>query len=360
MNVDDFDFELPADRIALRPARPRDMARLLRVNFSAVEELEDHLVHDLPGLLRPGDAVVFNDTKVIPARLTGIRIDPNRTGPRIEVTLHKLAKDDGWFCFVKPARKLKVGDYLRFGAAGDLCLTESLVAKVEEKFVGGECKIVFETEGADFDRTLQNIGQMPLPPYIASKRLLDEFDVEDYQTIFARRKGAIAAPTAGLHFTSELLELLSSRGITHHYLTLHVGAGTFLPVKSEQINSHKMHSEWGQIGEDTAEALNAVRAAGGRVVAIGTTVARLLESASRVDGIICPFDGETDIFIRPGYSFRAVDLLFTNFHLPKSTLFMLVSAFSGPKTMRLAYQHAIRQNYRFYSYGDACLLSPCQ
>ncbi len=358
MKVDDFAFELPADRIALRPARPRDSARLLQVNGAAVTKLKDYFVRDLPALLRPGDVVVFNDTRVIPARLLGRRLDSDRQGPRIEITLHKLLGDHFWLCFVRPARKVKSGDLLCFGEPGKLCQTETFVARIEEKCDGGECKIAFETQGADFERTLQSIGRMPLPPYIASKRPLDELDANDYQTVFARHKGAVAAPTAGLHFTDDLLSQLNSRCIADYYLTLHVGAGTFLPVKSYEIEGHKMHSEWGQIDEETARALNTARSAGGRLVAIGTTVARLLESAASTGGIIYPFEGETDIFIRPGYSFRAVDLLLTNFHLPKSTLFMLVSAFAGLQTMKRAYEHAIRRGYRFYSYGDACLLSP--
>lgn len=360
MKVDEFDFELPTDRIALRPARPRGSARLLWVNQEVGGEPQDYFVRDLPNLLKPGDAVVFNDTCVIPARLIGNRLDAGRQGPRIEATLHKLTKDDCWLCYLKPARKVNEGDILRFGSSLELCLEASLVARILEKREGGECKISFDIRGIEFERVLENVGLMPLPPYIASKRPLDTKDVIDYQTVFARNRGAVAAPTAGLHFSDDLLSLFGANNISCHYLTLHVGAGTFLPVRSETTEQHKMHSEWGQISEETAEALNAVRSNGGRLVAIGTTVARLLESAAGTNGKIAPFAGDTDIFIYPGFSFRAVDLLFTNFHLPKSTLFMLVSAFSGLSTMQKAYRHAILRGYRFYSYGDACLLSPGQ
>lgn len=358
MRVDAFDFELPADRIALRPARPRDAARLLVVDPGAADPLADRRIPDLPALLSPGDALVFNDTEVIPARLTGRRERAGGAGPKIEVTLHKMEPDARWRAFARPARKLVEGDRLVFGEAGNVCLAGHLAADVVAKGEGGEVVLAFELSGPAFDEALDLLGQMPLPPYIASRRPPDGQDVDDYQTVFARHGGAVAAPTAGLHFTERLLASLDARGVSRHLVTLHVGAGTFLPVKADDTADHRMHGEWGAVSRATADALNQVRAAGRHVVAVGSTAVRLLESAAGEDGRIGAFEGETDIFLTPGCGFRAVDRMLTNFHLPRSTLFMLVAAFSGLETMQRAYAHAIAAGYRFYSYGDACLLSP--
>ena len=358
MRVDAFDFELPEDRIALRPAEPRDAARLLAVDPGADTVLADCGIRDLPALLSPGDALVFNDTKVIPARLSGRRVRDGTAGPRIEVTLHKQESEARWRAFVKPARKLVEGDGLAFGEPGDLSLSGRLDARIVAKGEGGEIELAFEFSGPAFDEALAQIGHMPLPPYIAARRPPDRQDTDDYQTMFARRAGAVAAPTAGLHFTERLLAALEARGISRHMVTLHVGAGTFLPVKVDDTGDHRMHSEWGEVSPETADALNRARAAGGRVVAVGSTPVRLLESAADPDGCIGAFSGETDIFLTPGSRFRAVDRMLTNFHLPRSTLFMMVAAFSGLETMKRAYAHAIEDGYRFYSYGDACLLSP--
>lgn len=353
VRTDLFDFELPEDRIALHPASPRDAARLLVVLPGV--GFGDHAVRELPELLRPGDALVFNDTRVIPAALSGVRTRGEaRAG--IDITLIKRLDDNRWRTFARPAKRLAVGDEIRFGTEGRVCLAGELYATVTEKGEAGEVELSFSLSGAYLDAAIADLGEMPLPPYIASKRAPDEQDRDSYQTIFAAREGAVAAPTAGLHFTPELLSKLDERGISRHLVTLHVGAGTFLPVKAEDTSGHKMHSEWGEVSAETAAALNAVRAAGGRIVAVGTTSLRLLESAARADGLIEPFAGETDIFITPGYAFRAVDILMTNFHLPRSTLFMLVSAFSGLDAMKAAYAHALQHGYRFYSYGDACLL----
>ena len=341
MRVADFDFDLPAERIALRPARPRDSARLLFVRGS---EIADRRMLDLPKLLEPGDVLVFNDTKVIPAQLEGRRGEAS-----IGATLHKREGAREWWAFLRNAKRVRAGDSIDFG--------EGVHASAVEKADDGSALLHFHGE-EPVELLLERAGRMPLPPYIASRREIDEADREDYQTLFAREEGAVAAPTAALHFTERLVEALDARGIGRETLTLHVGAGTFLPVKSEKIEEHKMHAEWGRIDAATAERLNAVRAAGGRVVAVGTTSLRLLESSAGDDGLIRPFEGDTAIFITPGYRFRAIDGLITNFHLPKSTLFMLVSALMGLDVMKSAYGHAIREGYRFYSYGDASLLLP--
>ncbi len=357
MRTSDFDFELPPECIALRPVSPRDAARLLVVRPGEARALEDRLVRELPDLLEPGDALVVNDSKVIPARLVGRRIGRGEE-PKIEATLHKRIDGARWRAFVRPAKRLEPGDVVRFGDEGKVCFLGQLDAAVEEKGEGGEVTLAFSFHGAVLDQAIAERGDMPLPPYIASRRAADERDRSDYQTLFAQEDGSVAAPTAGLHFTETLLAQLQARGIGLHKVTLHVGAGTFLPVKAEDISDHRMHAEWGEVDAATAAALNEVRAGGGRIVAVGTTALRLLESAAGEDRLVHPFHGETAIFIAPGYRFRAVDLLMTNFHLPRSTLFMLVSAFSGLHTMRRAYAHAIASGYRFYSYGDACLLYP--
>jgi S-adenosylmethionine:tRNA ribosyltransferase-isomerase len=353
MRTDLFDFELPPDSIALRPASPRDSARMLVVRPGAA--LQDQTVADLPRLLNPGDQLVVNDTKVIAAQLTGRRIGRD-TEPKIDATLIKRLDGSRWQALVKPAKKLTQGDIVRFGNEGKVCFLGHLDAQVERKGEDGEITLSFSFHGPALDQAIADLGAPPLPPYIASKRTPDERDIADYQTMFAVNEGAVAAPTAGLHFTHVLEAALRQRGIGIHRLTLHVGAGTFLPVKAEDTAAHKMHSEWGTISRETADALNAARARGGRIVAVGTTSLRLLESAAAADGTIKPFAGDTAIFITPGYNFRAVDILLTNFHLPRSTLFMLVSAFCGLDAMKQTYAHAIAHGYRFYSYGDACLL----
>ncbi|MBC7950932.1 MAG: tRNA preQ1(34) S-adenosylmethionine ribosyltransferase-isomerase QueA [Rhodospirillaceae bacterium] len=339
MNVDLFDFELPRELIAERPMCPRDGARLLHVGAGG---LEDRIVRDLPGFLRPGDVLVSNDTRVIPARLFGKRGEAG-----VEVTLHQRIALDSWKAFARPAKKLKPGDTVRF--------TDEFTATVAEKGEAGEVTLTFDRSGDALMLALEETGRMPLPPYIR-KGEADEADRADYQTVFAREKGAVAAPTAGLHFTPELLAALDARGVKRLTVTLHVGAGTFLPVKVDDTKDHKMHAECGVVTQDMADAVNAAKAAGGRVVAVGTTSLRLLESATGEDGVLRPFNGATDIFITPGYRFRLVDVLMTNFHLPRSTLFMLVSAFAGMEPMKRAYAHAMATGYRFYSYGDACLL----
>jgi S-adenosylmethionine:tRNA ribosyltransferase-isomerase len=353
MRADLFDFELPAGSIALRPANPRDSARMLVVQPDGI--LRDRLVADLPQWLEAGDQLVVNDTKVIAAQLKGRRIGRD-TEPKIEATLIKRLDGSRWQALVKPARKLSQGDVVRFGNEGRVCLLGHLDAEVEHKGSDGEVTFLFSFHGPALDQAIADLGSPPLPPYIASKRAPDQRDVADYQTMFASSEGAVAAPTAGLHFTPGLEAALGKRGVGIHRVTLHVGAGTFLPVKVEDTADHQMHSEWGCLSPETAGALNAARADGGRIVAVGTTSLRLLESATAEDGTIEPFAGETAIFITPGYRFRAVDILLTNFHLPRSTLFMLVSAFSGLDTMKRAYAHAVDSGYRFYSYGDACLL----
>ncbi|HEV7880549.1 tRNA preQ1(34) S-adenosylmethionine ribosyltransferase-isomerase QueA [Bradyrhizobium sp.] len=350
-----FDFDLPAGSIALRPASPRDSARMLVVQPGA--GLQDRAVGDLPQFLQPGDQLVVNDTRVIAAQLTGRRIGRG-TEPKIEATVIKRLDGSRWQALVKPTKKLAQGDIVRFGNEGKVCLLGHLDAQVEHKGEDGEITLSFSFHGPILDQAIADLGATPLPPYIGSKRAPDERDAADYQTMFAANEGAVAAPTAGLHFTPALEAGLRERGIGIHRVTLHVGAGTFLPVKVEDTAAHKMHSEWGTISRATADALNEARSRGGRIVAVGTTSLRLLESAAAEDGTIKPFAGETAIFIAPGYRFRAVDILMTNFHLPRSTLFMLVSAFSGLDTMKRAYAHAIAGGYRFYSYGDACLLFP--
>jgi len=345
LRLSDFDFDLPENLIARHPASPRDSARLLVVG----ERLADRRVSELPDLLRTNDLLVFNDTKVIPAQLAGQR--PSRgEGPpaRIEVTLHKRQGADSWRAFAKPGKRLVLGDRIDFAA--------DFSAEVTEKTADGQVGLRFNVAGADLHQALLHHGAMPLPPYIRKLRAVTAADASDYQTVYARAEGAVAAPTAGLHFTADLLAILARRGIESVHLTLHVGAGTFLPVKSERIDEHRMHAEYGEISAPAAGAINRARAAGRRVVAVGTTSLRLLESAASEDGVVKPFAGETDIFITPGYRFRTTDLLMTNFHLPKSTLFMLVAAFAGLARMKAAYAHAIASGYRFFSYGDACLL----
>jgi len=337
----DFDFPLPPDRIARHPAKPRDSARLLVVGAA----FQDRIVRDLPDLLQPGDLLIANDTKVIPAQLTG-----RKGAAKIEVTLIRRAPDDAraWDAFAKPGKKLKVGDVVSFdGGVGAVILS---------KAESGEIALRFDCAEAEIMAALHRIGSMPLPPYIRKLRDVSQEDDADYQTIFASREGAVAAPTAGLHFTAELLEALHKRGVQQARVTLHVGAGTFLPVKVEDIAAHKMHSEWGEVSTATADSFNRARAEGRRIVAVGTTSLRLLESALDADGKLQSFSRETDIFIHPGKAVRAADLLLTNFHLPKSTLFMLVCAFAGTERMRAAYAHAVATSYRFFSYGDACLL----
>lgn len=358
MKTDLFEFDLPPDRIALRPASPRDAARLLVVKPGAIPELDDRGVGDLPDLLRAGDCLVVNDSKVIAARLKGRRIGRGSTEPAIEATLHKRLDGSHWVAFVKPAKKLDVGDTVRFGTEGKVCFLGELDAQVSHKDEGGEITLSFSFYGPVLDQAISERGEMPLPPYIASRRPPDEQDRSDYQTVFAHDEGSVAAPTAGLHFTERLLQRLQERGIGLHKVTLHVGAGTFLPVKADDVEAHKMHAEFGTVSAETADALNTVRAKGGRIVAVGSTALRILESASAENGRVRAFAGETAIFIVPGYRFRAVDLMLTNFHLPRSTLFMLVAAFSGLDTIKRTYAHAIKTGYRFYSYGDACLLYP--
>jgi S-adenosylmethionine:tRNA ribosyltransferase-isomerase len=341
VRVDAFDFALPPDRIALRPASPRDSARLLVVRPGA---LEDRIVSQLPSLLRPGDVLVFNDTKVIPAQLEG-----RRGEARIGATLHKREGPRAWRALVRNAKRVREGDRIDFG--------RGVSAIAGEKEEDGSLLLTFEGD-EPVERLLERAGRMPLPPYIAGKRPADERDSEDYQTLFAREEGAVAAPTAALHFTPELVEALRKAGVITETLTLHVGAGTFLPVKAHDTDDHVMHAEWGRIDSAVAGRLNAARAAGGRVIAVGTTSLRLLESAVGDDGRIGPFEGDTAIFITPGYRFRAIDGLLTNFHLPRSTLFMLVSALMGVDRMHEAYAHAVATGYRFYSYGDSSLLLP--
>jgi S-adenosylmethionine:tRNA ribosyltransferase-isomerase len=341
MRVDLFDFDLPSKLIALRPARPRDSARLLLVDD---ERMSDRAVLDLPNLLRPGDVLVFNDTKVIPAQLEG-----RRGEARVGVTLHKREGPRSWWAFVRNAKRLRKGDRIDFDGG--------VVASAIDRSGDGSFLIAFHGNEA-VEMLLERAGRMPLPPYIASKRPADEADRDDYQTMFAREEGAVAAPTAALHFTERLLRALDGRGVLRETVTLHVGAGTFLPVKSDDTAGHTMHSEWGRIDAEIADRLNAVRASGGRLIAVGTTSLRLVESAADNSGTIRPFEGDTAIFITPGYRFRATDGLMTNFHLPRSTLFMLVSALMGLDVMKRAYSHAIEQGYRFYSYGDSSLLLP--
>ncbi len=355
MRVAEFDFELPEERIALRPASPRDAARLLVVRPG--EAFDDRTVRDLPELLQPGDVLVFNDTKVIPGQLRGRRTRDGHTA-KLVVTLIERIDDAEWWALAKPGKRLAVGDRIRFGHENRVCLLGSLEATVVTKAPDGRVRLAFEFHGAYLDEAIDTLGDAPLPPYIAQRRAADDRDLTDYQTVYAAHEGAVAAPTAGLHFTNELLQRLGDAGIGREFVTLHVGPGTFLPVKVGDTAGHRMHAERGAIDAATAEHLNAVHKKGGRIVAVGTTALRLLESAVDEAGTIRPFDGATDIFITPGCRFRAADLLITNFHLPRSTLFMLVAAFSGLDTMKRTYAHAIERSYRFYSYGDACLLYP--
>jgi S-adenosylmethionine:tRNA ribosyltransferase-isomerase len=354
VRLSDFDFELPEERIALRPAEPRDAARLLRVPSRG--EVEDLIVRDLPRLLCAGDVLVLNDTKVLPARLAGVRVREGATAS-VQCTLHRRLGPHRWSAFAKPGKRLREGDRIRFGGGQDrACLLGALYATVEAKAEDGEVILAFDLSGPDLDAAIAQAGVMPLPPYIAARRAEDERDRADYQTVYAREDGSVAAPTAGLHFTPDLLERLRHAGVEVAAVTLHVGGGTFLPVKTDEVSEHRMYAEYGEVSAATADRLNRARANGGRIVCVGTTSLRLLESAAGADGRIQPFAAETSIFITPGHRFRTADLLLTNFHLPRSTLFMLVSAFSGLERMRAAYAHAVERGYRFYSYGDACLL----
>jgi len=345
MRLSDFDFDLPRELIADRPARPRDAARLLHV--PAAGDIADRAIRDLPVLLRSGDLLVLNDTRVIPARLRG-----RRGAAAVELTLHKAEGGARWRAFARPAKRLAAGHHVTFG--------DELAARVVEKGEGGEVVLEFDHAGAALMAALEHYGDMPLPPYIKRPKDADAVtraaDRADYQTVYAARDGAVAAPTAGLHFTPELFAALAARGVAHVFVTLHVGAGTFLPVKTEDLSGHVMHAEWGEVSAKTAAAIAAARDAGGRIVAVGTTSLRVLESAAGADGRVAPWSGETRLFILPGYRIRTADMLLTNFHLPRSTLFMLVSAFAGLDRMRAAYAHAVAGHYRFFSYGDACLL----
>ena len=359
MRVDEFDFDLPESLIALRPARPRRAARLLVVEPGPADApFGDARVEDLPDLLSPRDLLVFNDTRVIPARLRGERWRAGVDLPvSCELMLHRRLDESRWLAFARPAKRLKPGDRIRFGGEGRVCLLGTLDATVEARGERGEVTLAFDFAGATLDEAIAALGEMPLPPYIEGRRATDEADLADYQTVLAAKDGAVAAPTAALHFDEVLLAALDAKGVGRVTVTLHVGAGTFLPVTAEDTEDHRMHAEWGEIAPEAADRINAARAGGGRIVCVGTTSLRLLESAAGEDGTVRPFRGETDIFITPGYRFRAADMLMTNFHLPRSTLFMLVSAFSGTARMKAAYAHAIAQGYRFYSYGDSSLLS---
>lgn len=350
MRTDAFDFDLPESAIALRPARPRDSARLLVVRPGGGPEIADRGVRDLVSELRAGDLLVLNDTRVIPARLDGVRDRGAGQVARIEATLIERQAGDRWAALARPGKRLKTGDIIVFGSS------EPFSARVAEKSDGGEIVLVFDRSGPALDQAIAGAGRIPLPPYIGNKRADDEADRTDYQTVFAREPGAVAAPTASLHLTEELIARLEAAGIGHVFLTLHVGAGTFLPVKSDTTEGHRMHAEYGHVSEAAAARINAARAAGGRIVAVGTTALRLLESAADEAGTVHPFSQATSIFITPGYRFRATDVLMTNFHLPRSTLFMLVAAFAGLSRMQRAYAHAIAAGYRFYSYGDGSLL----
>lgn len=346
MLTDIFDFDLPHENIALRPASPRHSARLLSAQNGGIS---DHIVWDLPELLRPNDLLIFNDTRVIPAQLSGIRHSDNGEGAKIGATLHKRIDLRRWQAFVRNAKRLKSNDRIDFG--------HDVFAIAEERHNDGSFTLFFEGNEA-VEILLERAGTMPLPPYIAGKRPTDARDYEDYQTMFAQKDGAVAAPTAALHFTHALMAKLSAANIAHLSLTLHVGAGTFLPVKVEDTDNHVMHSEWGEITQKVADQMNAARKNGGRIISVGTTSLRLIESATDQNGIIKAFKGDTDIFITPGYEFRGIDGLITNFHLPKSTLFMLVSALMGVDRMQAIYKHAIDNDYRFYSYGDSSILIP--
>jgi S-adenosylmethionine:tRNA ribosyltransferase-isomerase len=349
MKLSDFDFHLPEALIATRPAQPRSSARLLVAEGTAITDAH---VYDLPDWLRPGDRLVLNDTKVIPARLSGLRHRSGAQGDtaaRIEATLLEPRADGCWLALLKPLKKIRVGEEIVF--SGDLSAT---LEAVED----GQAHLRFNLTGGDFDAALAEAGAMPLPPYIAAKRAADEQDKTDYQTVWARNLGAVAAPTASLHFDEPLLRRLAKIGVGFTYVTLHVGAGTFLPVKVDDVTTHRMHAEWGQVSETAAAEIAATKAAGGRVIPVGTTALRLIETAARATGAIAPWEGETDIFIYPGFRFRVTDALMTNFHLPKSTLLMLVSALMGQQTIRRIYDHAVAGGYRFFSYGDASLLIP--
>ncbi len=347
--LSDYDFDLPEELIALRPARPRPSSRLL---VATPDTIADHLFNDLPDLLQPGDCLVFNNTRVIPARLAGTRTRPTPHGTgtaAIEVTLIGPGADGQWQALARPAKRLVPGDVIDFA--------ENFNARVTDK-TGGEITIAFNLSDAALDAALEEHGQMPLPPYIASKRAADAQDRDDYQTVFARVRGAVAAPTASLHFDEPLLDRLAAKGVLSSEVTLHVGAGTFLPVKTDDIANHKMHSEWGEVTPEAAETIAAARAQGGRIIPVGTTALRLIETAARDTGQIAPWQGDTDIFITPGFTFHTTDGLITNFHLPKSTLMMLVSALMGRERMQAVYAHAIAKCYRFFSYGDSSLLLP--
>ncbi|MDZ7710925.1 MAG: tRNA preQ1(34) S-adenosylmethionine ribosyltransferase-isomerase QueA [Roseovarius sp.] len=346
MKLDDFDFDLPEDLIATRPARPRRAARLLVAEGGAIR---DSTVADLGQWLRAGDRLVLNDTRVIPARLSGMRQRAGGAGARIEVTLLEPQADGAWSALVKPLRKLRDGEEITFAAG----LSAVIEARGE-----GQARLRFNLAGEDFDEALNAAGAMPLPPYIAARRPADARDREDYQTVWARRPGAVAAPTASLHFDDVVLADLAARGIMFSHVTLHVGAGTFLPVKVEDVTTHRMHAEWGEVSAQAAREIAATRAAGGRIIPVGTTALRLIETAARETGEVVAWQGETDIFIYPGFAFRATDALMTNFHLPKSTLMMLVSALMGRERVMAIYAHAIAARYRFFSYGDASLLIP--
>ena len=348
MKLTDFDFDLPEDLIATRPAVPRTSARLLLAQGAA---LSDRRVSDLPDILRPGDRLVLNDTRVIPARLSGQRFRSGAAGEtaaRIEVTLLEPRADGTWAALLKPLKKLRVGETVEF--TGGLSATLTGVAD-------GQGLLRFNLSGEDFDAALAEAGQMPLPPYIAQRRPADDRDRTDYQTVFARNPGAVAAPTASLHFDDALLAALAARGVNFTHVTLHVGAGTFLPVKVDDVTRHKMHAEWGEVSETAAQEIARTRQEGGRVIPVGTTALRLIETAAR-GGEIAPWTGDTDIFIYPGFTFRATDALMTNFHLPKSTLLILVSALIGHDRMNAIYAHAVAERYRFFSYGDSSLLIP--
>jgi S-adenosylmethionine:tRNA ribosyltransferase-isomerase len=348
MRLSDFDFYLPDENIALRPAEPRDSARLLVVGSPGEPPIQDAGVKDLLAYLRPGDVMVFNDTRVIPAYFHAHRFR-GQVQAKVEITLHKRLSANSWLSFARPGKRLAVEDRISFGDG-------KLWASVADKDLDGNVTLAFDVSGAELDVAIAACGIIPLPPYIAHKRTIDARDLLDYQTVYAQKSGAVAAPTAGLHFTPELLALIDEKGVARHHVTLHVGAGTFLPVKTDNVSDHRMHSEWGEVSAEVADAINTAHAQGHRVICVGTTSLRLIESAAGADGLVRPFSGDTAIFITPGYRFKAVDLLMTNFHLPKSTLFMLVSAFAGQKQMRQAYDHAIQSGYRFYSYGDSSLL----
>ncbi len=353
LTLSDFDFQLPPDRIALRPTTPRSAARLLIVKPEA--PLEARTVDDLPELLSPGDTLVFNDTRVIPARLFGAR-ERNGSSAAVEATLHRRLAPNRWSAFMRPGKRLLPSDRIRFAArtiADDGAA--SVQATLVDKGEGGEVTLDFDLTGPELDTAIRAIGLTPLPPYIADQRAEDEQDRFDYQTVYAREDGSVAAPTAGLHFTPQLLERLAERGVQSTFVTLHVGAGTFKPVKTDDLKAHRMHAEYGELSAEAARALNAARARNGRIICVGTTSLRLLESAVNANGEVCAFSGETDIFIQPGYKFRIADALMTNFHLPRSTLLMLVAAFCGLDTVKTAYAHALAAGYRFYSYGDAGL-----